>query len=74
MYTARERRNNCFYDMNGFVEDPRQAHAEYRERLCWTEEERTAFVEKWRAHPKDFSKTKNTLPEKSTRTSSSFTT
>jgi hypothetical protein len=30
MYTARERRSNCFYNMNGFVENPSQAHAEYR--------------------------------------------
>jgi hypothetical protein len=65
MYTARERRSNCFCDLNGFVEDPRQAHTEYRERLCWTEEERTVFVEKWRAHPKDFMEFKNALPEKS---------
>jgi hypothetical protein len=65
LYTVRERRSHCFHDMNGFVADPRQAHAEYRERLCWTEEERTVFVEKWRAHAKDFRKIKNALPEKS---------
>jgi hypothetical protein len=65
MYTTRERRSNGFYDMNGFVENPSQVHPEYRERLCWTKEERTVFVEKWRTHPKDFRKIKNVLPEKS---------
>jgi hypothetical protein len=46
MYTARERRSNCFYNMNGFVENPRQTHAESRERLCRTEEERTVFLDR----------------------------
>jgi hypothetical protein len=63
--TDRNRLDGCFFDMNGFVDDPQSEHDEYRDRLVWSEEERQVFIEKYRQHPKDFRKIRAALPDKS---------
>ncbi|OHT04074.1 Myb-like DNA-binding domain containing protein [Tritrichomonas foetus] len=55
---------DCYYNTNGIVHDPVSAHNEYRTRLCWTDEEKQTFVEKYRQYPKDFTKIAAALPEK----------
>jgi hypothetical protein len=66
MYLSqRERTIHCYYDMNGFVEDPPFKHAEFKGRISWTDEERDIFLEKYGQHPKDFRKIQAALPEKS---------
>jgi hypothetical protein len=36
----------CFYDMNGFVEDPQAEFDEYQERISWSDDEKRRFVGK----------------------------
>ena len=62
--SEKQKKANCFYDMNGFVKNPVAAHNEYRSRLCWTDEEKNIFIEKYRQHPKNFRKIADALPEK----------
>jgi hypothetical protein len=62
--STKERRANVYYDMNGLIADPRVEHDEFRARVCWTEEERTIFIEKYKQHQKDFRKIKAALPDK----------
>lgn len=64
LLSERDKEAECYWNTNGFVEDPVAEHNKYRARLCWTEEERITFVEKYRQHPKDFRKIAAALPEK----------
>lgn len=65
MYLSpRDRRSECYYDMNRFVEDPRREHDEYRARLHWSNDERQIFIEIYRKNPKNFRKIADALPEK----------
>jgi hypothetical protein len=62
--SKRERRANVYYDMNGLIDDPQFAHERFRARICWTEEERAIFIEKYKQHQKDFRKIKAALQDK----------
>jgi hypothetical protein len=63
--SKRERRAHVHYDMNGCIDDPQLAHDKYRARVCWTDEEKTIFVEKYRLHQTAFRKIKAALHDKS---------
>ncbi|KAH0794909.1 Myb-like DNA-binding domain containing protein [Histomonas meleagridis] len=52
--TMVRKRTNCFYNTNGFVEDPEAAHNEFKNRISWSEEEKEKFVTKYMQHPKKF--------------------
>ncbi|KAH0788399.1 Myb-like DNA-binding domain containing protein [Histomonas meleagridis] len=57
--------DNCYYNTNGFINDPIASYNRFKERLAWTEEEKQIFVEKYRQNPKKFRKIKEALPDKS---------
>jgi len=63
--THQEKQRRCYYDTNGFVEDPIKEFEKFKNRTAWTEEEKAIFVEKYRLSPKDFDKIHEALPEKS---------
>ena len=65
--SSKDRRSECYYDMNRFVEDPKREHDEFRARLHWSNDERQTFVEVYRKNPKDFRKIADALPEKTTK-------
>lgn len=65
LLSPRQRKSECYWDMNGLIDDPVKEHNEFRERLCWTNEERQMFLEIYRKYPKDFRKITAALPEKS---------
>jgi hypothetical protein len=62
--SKQDRFSGCFFNMNGFVNDPMAEHNEYKDRLVWTEEETQIFVEKYKQNPKDFRRIKSALPDK----------
>lgn len=62
--SQRQKEAECFYDMNGLVENPVASHNEYKARISWTDEEKNIFIEKYRQYPKDFRKITAALPEK----------
>lgn len=57
----------CYYNMNGFVEDPQAEHDEFRNRVTWSEEEKKKFVSKYTQHPKKFRLIAESLPLKSVK-------
>ncbi|EAY12264.1 Myb-like DNA-binding domain containing protein [Trichomonas vaginalis G3] len=59
-----EKLARTYIDTNAFVSEPISQFKQYKNRLTWTEEEKTIFVEKYRQHPKDFAKIADALPEK----------
>lgn len=60
-----ERRLNGFRNANGYVDDPVGAYREYKERVVWTDDEKSIFVDKYRQYPKKFEKIQDFLPDKS---------
>ena len=65
MYISEEdKKDNCYFNTNGYVEDPVSSYKEYKERIVWTDEEKNIFIEKYRQYPKKFEKIQDSLPEK----------
>ena len=60
----RDMQDRCYYNMNGYVEDPVREHNAFRNRICWTEHEVKVFLDKYHQSPKDFRKIADSLPEK----------
>ena len=61
----RERLGRYFIDNNGFTADPMAAETEHAAVNPWTEQEKSTFAARFRAHPKNFRKISSYLPNKS---------
>lgn len=65
--TNMKKESQCYYNMNGFVEDPIAEHDMYRHRISWNEDEKKTFIEKYTQHPKKFRLIAEALPLKSVK-------
>ncbi|KAK8892362.1 hypothetical protein M9Y10_029588 [Tritrichomonas musculus] len=58
---------NCYYNTNGYVPNPVEAHEEYKNRISWSDDEKKKFVSKYMQHPKKFRLIADSLPLKSVK-------
>ena len=67
LMTRIRRESMCYYNTNGFVEDPEAEHRKFKNRISWSDEEKQIFVEKYVQHPKKFGIIAAALPLKSVK-------
>ena len=67
LMTRIRREAMCYYNTNGFVEDPEAEHRKFKNRISWSDEEKQIFVEKYVQHPKKFGIIAAALPLKSVK-------